>query len=171
MEKGIIIGFVGLLIAIQLSGYVTASEGGKYSLEPYETETINLYGNSGDVYEIELVSATTPVDIYIMEFDEYLKVSTEYDHDPDNAKYDFAKKGTTEGKWTWTQPNDESWILLIKNPSTSTTTNIEIHVTNKNTEKAADDLASGIVGSAVCCISVVLIIIVLLVIIAIKMNK
>jgi hypothetical protein len=76
-----------------------------YTVDAGDDDFELVMGNSGDVFEIELISSTQPVDL--MMADDFMFMET--------ADIDWSQTGVTSGEWTWTKPDDEGWYLIINN--------------------------------------------------------
>lgn len=170
-RKGVLI---GLMLLISVVVFATSVNAKSYSINENEMESVAIYGDSGDKITINLNSADKNVNLYIMEFSDYLDyevletsiysideqnsdfefilaesgdlleielisasasinlyiVDDYWDWDGDETDIDWEKKSVTSGDWTWTQPNDESWYLIMENPHDSDV-DVKIRITKK----------------------------------------
>ena len=130
---GLIIAF-SIIITLALADFTAAKE---LSIDGYAWELENIAGSADDEFTLELVSASGPVNLYILEWDEYF--------DWFDQETDWEIHGVTEGEWEWTMPNDEEWVLVIENPN-DYDVDVEYKMTN-------DTVVEGILAVlGVCCI-------------------
>ena len=77
-----------------------------YTIDAGDDDYQGFYGDKNDIYDIELISSSGEISLFIA--DEYLNISG-------NADIDWSAEDVTSGQWTWTQPNDETWYLVLIN--------------------------------------------------------
>ena len=136
-------------------GFASAST---YNVDSTEYYGLVISGMSGDEWTIDLNSASSTVNLYIMEEDEYDDIGSWFD----SALYVWSATGVTSGEWTWTQPTDEDYVVAIYNPHYSQV-QVDIDVYNDTEDTMLGFLAFG----SICCILLVVIGFVLLVVLII----
>ena len=98
-----------LLILLFIADFASAEV---FTVDENEYDPVRIPdGTAGDIWTIDLVSASGSVDLYLFEEDEYNDLGSLWE----TAEYSWGVKGVTSGEWVWTQPTDEKYILVVDN--------------------------------------------------------
>jgi len=82
-----------------------------YSIDVRSDNYEMIFGDKNDVYDIEIISCSGNVDLYICD-DYYSLFGGEVD-------IDWSVENVSSGSWTWTQPNSETWYFVVGNADSS----------------------------------------------------
>ena len=147
-----------LLLGLSVVAAGDTTEKTDVSIDPEDDETVSLFlANKGEKVDVK-VTSDIPVNVYIIASGDYSYIDDDY------SKAKKTVEGTTSTSFTYKIPDDQSYYLIIYNPSNSTTATVDYSYTDF-LEKRAEE-AVGFLGMAIgICIAIVIAVIVVIVLI------
>lgn len=167
VRKSIVIMLLGLIILSCLaivSADTIKKEDVEIDPEDNEREFL-LFVNKDDKVDVK-VTSDIEVNVYIFDSDDW-------SFSPDYSKAKISKEGITSTSFSYTIPDDDTYYLVIYNPSNTTTATVDYEYTDYS-EKRVEEATTWLGMWVAVCIAVVIVIIVVIVLViyfAIKLSS
>lgn len=167
VRKSIVIILLGLIILSCLaivSADTIKKEDVEIDPEDNEREFL-LFVNKDDKVDVK-VTSDIEVNVYIFDSDDW-------SFSPDYSKAKISKEGITSTSFSYTIPDDDTYYLVIYNPSNTTTATVDYEYTDYS-EKRVEEATTWLGMWVAVCIAVVIVIIVVIVLViyfAIKLSS